>query len=322
MASSYRFFAVLGLCLVLGHAAKADPFQSGDFIQAVRTYAVHLRVSYASASSRARMWMSPASPWSPYLDRPLSALMRDGQARAVEEAIRQGRCDAVRAMETAAVARAHADLRVAFAEADVASLFRNEIHPLLSQAYPRCRALALIEPLVGEARRMSDDVGFAVTAHEVQLFIETGRHRALRAVELDNRVLSSAVSTLDVLAACHHDPGALADLLRFEPHLGDLRVAGDRGIYLVRLAEALGVGDPAAFQPMPELWDARDRSRIARIDRTFADMPVAEAVRALPYRADACRLLPIVLDELYRPMRTRLLPPSGRLPGSHAIDGR
>ncbi|WP_349360134.1 hypothetical protein [Stappia sp.] len=268
------------------------------------------------------MWMSPASPWSPYLDRPLSALMRDGQARAVEEAIRQGRCDEVRAMETAAVARAHADLRVAFAEADVAELFQGEIYPFLSQAYPRCRALALIGPLVGEARRMSDDVGFAVTAREVQFFIETGRHDAIRPVELDTRVLSSAVSTLEVLATCHHDPGALADLLRLEPHLGDLKAAGDRGIYLVRLAEALGVGDPAGFEPLPEVRDARDRARIARIDRTFADMPVAEAVRVLPYRSDACRLLPVVLEELYRPVRARLVPPSDRLPGSDEIDGR
>jgi len=304
---------VLVACVVsLFPSIRAQPFDGDGFLRDVREYRLLMTSAGVIADEAGIDWLMPRSPWRPFLSEQMTETLSLAARRRLMRDAAKGACDAVAATELTAYVRRYPELEPALAEPDIGPLFRKTIYPSFSHAYARCRALAIVEPLVAETRRFSEEKGDSYDAHSVQFFIRSGRHDATGRVELDNQVLSSAVSTLEMLAACHHDTGALADLLRLEPHLGDLKAAVDRGIYLVRLAEALGVGDPAAFEPMPELWDAQDRARIARIDRTFADMPVAEAVRALPYRADACRLLPIVLDELYRPERNRLVPPAGK----------
>lgn len=286
------------LCFpVLG--VYAEPFDAEKFKRDVREYRTLVTGGRALSRDDGQDWFRGRSPWLPFLEKQVSKALSPQERYRLDVALANRACGDVLEVELAAYLHSYPELRPVLDEADIGLLFREAIFPIHARAFSFCRALGIVEPLVAEARMLSEEGADEVDVHTVQYLIGSGRATATRPVELVEERLYDATFVLRQLAACHHHVGALEFLLRVEPQLKGLRSLPDQGVYLHRVAEALGIVEAAAFEPQMDLWDEEDRARIERIDRAFDDHSFNDAVRRLPYRDDACRVLPGSLARLH-----------------------
>jgi hypothetical protein len=286
----------------------AEPFDAEKFKRDVREHRRLITGGLALSRDDGRDWFRSRSPWLPFLEKQVSEVLSPGERRLLDAALRNRECGEVAAIELVAFEHLYPELRPVLAETDIGPLFRKAIFPILSRAFSYCQALRIVEPLVAEARRLTEEWADEVDVHTAQYFIGIGRATATRSVELDDNRLFSATFVLKHLAACHHHAGALEFLLRVDAQLKSLKYFPDQGIYLVRLGEALGIGAVDKFDPLTDLWDDEVRARIERINRVFDENSLDDAVHLLPYRDNACDQLPGYLARLHEPRRDALHP--------------
>lgn len=286
----------------------AEPFDAEKFKRDVREYRTLVTGGLALSRDDGQDWFRGRSPWLPFLEKQVSEVLDPGERRRLDAALRNRACGEVAAIELGAFEHLYPELRPVLAEPDIGPLFRKAIFPIHARVFSFCQALRIVEPLVAEARRLTEEWADEVDVHTAQFVIGIGRATATRPVELDDERLLDATFVLKQLAACHHHAGALEFLLRVDAQLKSLKHLPGEGVYLVRLAEALGIHGTEGFQPLPDLWDAQDRGRMARINRVFEEYSLEDAVRRLPYRDDACRMLPGSLARLHGLDRHSLQP--------------
>ncbi|WP_425087939.1 hypothetical protein [Stappia sp.] len=298
------------VCLLFSPSpsAHAEPFDAEVFMRDVREYRTFTTGGLALSRDDGRDWFRVRSPWLPFLEKQVSEALSPDARQRLHVAVTNRECGEVAEIELAAYKHLYPELRLALAETDIGPLFRKAMFPIYSRAFSYCQALRIVEPLVAEAQRLTEEWADEVDVHTAQYFIGIGRATATRSVELDDNRLFSATFVLKHLAACHHHAGALEFLLRVDAQLKSLKYFPDQGIYLVRLGEALGIGAVDKFEPLTDLWDEEVRARIERINRVFDENSLDDAVHLLPYRDDACDQLPGYLTRLHEPRRDALHP--------------
>ncbi len=293
MAERIACSALLGLAVSLlwcqagpsfaapGEAARA----AEEFLVRFHRFRKAIGRAYRGAFGRygRGQWLSAQSPWAPYLARPFSEGLGAAERRESLAAAEAGACKRVLALAERGWRRLHPRIAAALDDPAVARVFETVIVPGRSRAYRRCRALAVLGPLIKEAERRGEDVFLT------QLAIAEGRLAPRAPVALDDRRVHAAIFVLERLALCDHYPPAIRDLARHDDALLYTRTAGLRGYYFLHLARSLGVAVPRFEEKAARRLAGVDPVAIGQIARAFTTLSPGEADARLYHRRDACR---------------------------------
>ncbi len=215
-------------------------------------------------------WLTRESPWFPYLRRQNEEGLSPTEHKKYLIYQDQARCDELAELEVAGFSELHPELAETMQGKLVISIFVQKIIPVQSFGYRRCKALALLNPII-EAEKKLDPVGYAMMIPGTNLSTTSKKIYDPREV-----ILRKAFKVLFDLAACHDYKSAIKDIIAY--HKLRLNFVGNEEIlYFRNRAKRHGI-DTAGFYPIPtDIPIYRPSTRPLRLRAALARNDLIEA---------------------------------------------
>ena len=221
-------------------------------------------------------WFSPQSPWFPYLRRQNEEGLSPIQTKQYLIYQAQGQCKELTNLEVAGFSRLHPELAVAMKDNLVKSIFIEKIIPRHSFGFRRCKALALLNPII-EAEKKLDPEFYYLTIPSTNL-------NAIPKKIYDPREVSlrKAFKVLFDLAACDDHKPAIQDILFYS----DLRlnlVGYHQLYYFYHRAQRHGLATPDIEQLAREIRQVELSPRLRKLQKLLSSRDLT-ASRKLVFR--------------------------------------
>ncbi len=155
-------------------------------------------------------WVSPDSPWYPYLQVQFSnGLTLTDKARHLMLQTR-GKCDELPELERRGFDKLYSEMGKVLENEFANSIFLKKIIPIHSFGYRRCKALAMLNPIIQKAQEKGGD--------DYAMYLPIAMITALPKFQDSNQLrnLRSSLTELMRLAACEDYVPALSDMMRFD----------------------------------------------------------------------------------------------------------
>ena len=198
--------AVAVVILAAPAAARAQDTSADVFVAAV--------MAFANADHPDDAWLSPQSPWAPYLDGQFADAL-DEADRALWRARQDvGECATVLTLEQQGFFNRYPDLARAFRDDTVRTVFETVIAPRHSVGHRRCTALREIIPVIEAAKRRALLIDGAFVSPLVIIWYDDPSFQPEASA-----AYREALIVLYRLALCRRYRPAIADVIEVEVDL-------------------------------------------------------------------------------------------------------
>jgi len=229
--------------------SAAEQSISGQFISKVHAYR---NVGLVGKDD----WKSLSSPWAPYVSRQYSEGLSPKQLRQYLIFQKEGRCEQLLNLELIGFESLYPELSRALSDNIVKQIFTHEIVPSHSFGAMRCRAYAMLNPII-EREKQHSPIYYYLSIPGTNLSGTPEKIYEYREV-----ILREAFSIIYSLAACEDYKPAIADIIEYSKlHL--IFVDRYQKYYFYLRAKHYGLETPGINQLLLKLeaidTDSRDR---------------------------------------------------------------
>jgi len=187
-------------------------------------------------------WLSPASPWAPYLDRQYREGLSDVQQKQYFALQEEGRCEELVALEEIGFRGLYPEISPALSDKMVNTVFTREIIPFQSFGTRRCRALSMLNPIIENEKKLDPEY-YYLSIPGTNLGTKPGRIYDPREI-----ILRKAFAILFELAACENYRPAIKDVIKYRK-LYLIFVSSEEVLYFRARAKQYGL-DVSGFDPL------------------------------------------------------------------------